>query len=139
MADADTESITLSTRGPHSPEYSRQVANAAAEAVRVLNHATLNHAAEALRYPSDADAVIEALATMAARLPQLLEQIADWLSQQGADGRLAVTHGPYGGYPGEAVDDVRSWLSEAKECTAGLHYALDQARQTTAAISAGGE
>jgi hypothetical protein len=55
--------ITLDPGGTHSPEYTAAVANAIPEAVRVLNHATIDRRNGALVYPADADAVIAALAT----------------------------------------------------------------------------
>src|ERR1017187_6163431 len=62
--------ITLDPGGTHSPECTAAVANAIPEAVRVLNHATIDRRNGALVYPADADAVIAALATAMQRLPQ---------------------------------------------------------------------
>ena len=133
-----SETVILSPGGPHSPEYTCQVANAAAEAIRVLNHATLNHADEALAYPADVDAVIEALATMHARLPQLYGQLAEWLRGQLAAGRLQIGYGPYRGDPAAAVGEIAGSLQLAAAGGDAAHLALGQARQITATISAAG-
>ena len=103
-----SETITLSPGGPHSPAYTRQLANAAAEAIRVLNHATFQTSSGALAYPAGVDAVIEALATMHARLPQLYGQLTEWLRGQLAAGRLQIGHGPFRGDPAAAVAEVAS-------------------------------
>ncbi len=132
----DAEPIILSTGGPHSSEYTRQVAEAAAEAIRVLNHATLNHAAQALRYPADADAVVESLATAAMRLPQLLEQLGYRLAEWGVAGRLKVTYGPWQGDCAGAVADIQQELYDAGHAINAAYEALNRARQVTATISA---
>ena len=131
-----SETITLSPGGPHSPAYTRQLANAAAEAIRVLNHATFQTSSGALAYPADVDAVIEALATMHARLPQLYGQLTEWLRGQLAAGRLQIGHGPFRGDPAAAVAEVAIPLQNAALGAGAVHQALGQARQITATISA---
>jgi hypothetical protein len=128
--------ISLNTDGPHSPEYTRQVAEAIAEAARVLNHATGNYAGEALEFASDVDSVIQSLATMAQRLPQLLDQLTDQLHQREADGLLAVGYGQFAGHPVRAVLMVETWLEDAKEAAGTLYEALNSARQVTSTLSA---
>jgi hypothetical protein len=131
--------IDLNTDGPHSPEYTREVGNALAEAVRVLNHATGSHAAEALEFPSDVDAVVQSLTEAAQRLPQLIEQLTQWLTEQRDAGRITVAYGPYAGKVDEAMTQVEPWLDGAQEAAAALASELDGARQNTATFAAAGD
>ncbi len=135
MPDTETP-LVLNTGGPFTPEYTKQVAGALAEGVRVLNHGTGNHTAEALRWPADVDAIVQSLTTMTERSPQLLEQIGDWLEEECAEGRLLISHGPWKGNPDETVTQVQSWLSGATEAAGELYAALNGARQVTATIGA---
>jgi hypothetical protein len=128
--------IRLSPDGPHSPEYTRQVASAAAEAVRVLNHATLNHPGQALAFPADADAVIGSISTAAQRLPQLLDQLREWLTGELTAGRLQVSYGPHAGSPAAAVGTAGQRLRYASAIASRLHLALKDAAETTSKISA---
>lgn len=79
--------ITLNIDGPHSGEYSREVARAAAEAIRVLCHATIG-TAPGLEYASDVDAIVGSLHSAAAGMEQLLRQAGAFLARLEADGRL---------------------------------------------------
>ncbi len=135
MPDTETQPV-LNTDGPHSGDYSRQVAALAAEAIRVLNHGTLNDRAGGLKYPADVDSVAASLARMASMLPQLLGQLSRWLEGQQEAGRLEVRHGAYMGDPAAAAASVAYWLNEAQGMAGGLHHALDKAHQVTAAIGA---
>lgn len=125
--------ITLNPDGPHSPEYTRQVAAAVAEGVRVLNYATRD--SEALQCPPDVDSVVQDLATTAQRLPQLLEQLSNWLGIDYAAGGVEVSHGPHAGNPREAVGQVRSLLGLAANTASSLYLWLDEARQITSTLS----
>jgi hypothetical protein len=98
-----TETVRLSPGGPHSPDYTREVASAVAEAIRVLNHATLSYFGEALAFPADADAVIGSLGAAPQRLPQLLDQVRGWLASELTAGRLQVDYGSYADDPAAAV------------------------------------
>jgi len=82
-----SETVTLSTLGPHSPEYTVTVADALAECVRVLNHATRSD--DAIGYPGAVYQVLGALYTATGRLPQLLSQLSGWLERETEAGRLA--------------------------------------------------
>jgi len=81
-------SVTLTTEGPCDPLYVLEVAEAIAEAVKVLNHLTRHH--EALGEPSDADRVIRELSSAVARLPQLTSQIAAWIRTEHAAGTITL-------------------------------------------------
>jgi len=82
----------LRTDGPHSPEYTREVGNLLAEAVRVLNYATLGDC-PGLEYPGDAYTLLGALYTATQGLPQLLGQVASFVTAQAAAGKLGDTQG----------------------------------------------
>jgi hypothetical protein len=86
MTDLTTDPAAL------TPEYTHQVGDLIAEAVRVLNHATLGDA-PGLDWPADAYDLIGYLKTAAERLPQLLTQIAAFLDGWQASGQLADTTG----------------------------------------------
>lgn len=83
--------ISLNTDGPHSPEYTQEVANALAEAVRVLNYATLGDA-PGLENPGDAYSLLAALYTATMRMPQLLQQVRSFLNDEASSGQLADDH-----------------------------------------------
>ena len=84
--------LTLNTDGPHSGDYSREVAEAGAEGIRVLNHASIRPAS-GLDYASDVDSILRNLQSAACRLPQLLHQLAGWLQSLHEAGRLADDRG----------------------------------------------
>jgi hypothetical protein len=131
-----SETITLNIGGPYSPAYTRQLAAALPEIVRVLNHATFSHAGGALAHPGDVDAVVEGLATAHARFAQLYGQLTEWLREQLAAGRLQVGYGPYRGDPAAAVREIAVSLQLAALSADAAHQALNQARQITATVSA---
>lgn len=83
-----------------------QLAEAAAQAVRSLNHATLPHLRgyENWRYPSDAYDVVGALHAMAAYLPQALEQIGHLVEQLHTTDQIRSDKG------GDGVVDVHAAL-----------------------------
>jgi len=85
--------ITLRTDPPYSPEYTREVGRALAEAVRVLNHATHPANVGGLGRPSDTYNLLGSLYTATQRLPQLFEQIAEYLRLQTESGRIGDTMG----------------------------------------------
>lgn len=98
----------------------------AAEAIRALNHATLP--STGYRWPSDVDAVIGELETLADRLLQALGQAANWLEQAleadrvGHDGGADVA---------ETVLTAVEWLGDASSSVLTLAYQLRYARGYT--------
>jgi hypothetical protein len=68
-----------------------EAANTAAESVRALNHATLS--GTGYEWPSDVGAVMNALTTLAQRLPQALDQAGRWLEREHNAGRVGHDHG----------------------------------------------
>jgi len=115
--------------------YVLEVAEALAEAVRVLNHQTLHGALES---PEDAGVVLSALATMAHRLPQLLDQVGHWLDAEAQAGHLEVTSGKFAGRPGAVANAVRILLDAAAGRFREAETALEAAHQVTAALAPAG-
>jgi hypothetical protein len=113
--------------GPHDDAATIALAQIAAEAVRVLNHATAAGRG-GLSDPVTVYAVTGQLATAAHRLPQLCGQLARWLAAENAAGRLACSAGRLD----YAVDDARVSLGHAARDAARLGEALDRAHRATA-------
>ena len=82
----------LRTDGPHSPDYTREVGNVLAEAVRTLNYATLGDC-PGLEYPDEADRLLRDVTTALDRLPQLLEQVRGWLGDRALAGVVGHDQG----------------------------------------------
>jgi hypothetical protein len=124
--------LNLSTGAPPDPAETRKLAETMAELARVLNHRTRHH--ESLRHPSDADRVVRELASMASRLPQLLEQVGSWLADEEAAGGVEVTSGQYAGRPAAAVTAARLRLDAARLEADELHGALEYAGHVLAEL-----
>ena len=123
-----------STGDPAEPVRPGDHAEAAAEAVRALNHATLRHGDPAgYEWPSDVDAVIGQLQLLAERLPQALQQAQGWLLDQLLAGR--VGHDTPGRKAGFAVGIAAGYLDEAATATASLAHALGQARRESSHLT----
>ena len=123
--------LDLSTGTAPSPERTLQLAETFAELARVLNHQARHH--EALRYPSDADRLIRELSAAAARLPQLLRQVAAWLNAEYEEGRIRMTDGgdKEASY---AVLSASSRLESASEYAAVLCQMLEHAASVTSTM-----
>lgn len=130
--------MDLSPDAPHTPDRTLRAAELAAEAVRLLNHAT-RHDRGGLKYPADADAVTASMAILVSRLPQLFSQIAGWLEGEQEAARLTVEYGPFEGRPRFAVGGARAMLDSAAEIAGDLHTALEHVHGITAAIAGGPE
>jgi hypothetical protein len=104
-------------------------AEAAAEAVRALNHTTRSSAG-ALTGPADAYAVLGNLALLAGRLPQALTQLREYIAAEHAAGRLRIVDGQHRGDPAAAVTDLARQLCWAASSAQALHAALEQAQTT---------
>lgn len=126
--------VVLNIDGPRDPGYTLEVAEAAAEAVRVLNHLTRSHAS--LEYPAEVDRLLRYLESAAARHQQLLSQITGWLETEQAAGRIRTADGAFISDPAEAVAEVRSDLSEARMAAEALRAALKHAASVTSDLRA---
>lgn len=106
----DTHHRGLNPYGPHSPEYTRHVADTMAEAVRVLCYAT--QFSEGLKYAADVYDVLGALVATAGGLEQITRQLADFLATQNAQGVLALDHG---GDVSAAITEALNALKSARK------------------------
>jgi hypothetical protein len=103
-------------------------AEAAAEAIRAINHVTLDNAA--LPYPSDAYRLIGALITLTERLPQALQQTARRINRWQDAGELGIDPGTaYAGDPDRAAVDAVAGLHAGAIAAGQLRDALSQARR----------
>jgi len=109
------------------------LASAAAEAVRGLNHATLNTGRTGWEYPSDAYEVIGGLDQMARGLPQALQQVSRLLFELDADGHVRSDHGPAA--VSEEVLTARTALRAASLATEQLVSALGRAHSATSPLA----
>jgi len=125
-----SETITLSTLGPHSPDYTRKIAWSLAECVRVLNYATASGADTGIAYPATAYEVLGALYTATGRLPQLLSQLSGRLERATEAGRLAEDR------HGDVIAAVAT-AQEALECAGGHIGAVTSALQAAQNAIAG--
>ena len=117
------------------PEYSvKDTAERAAEAVRLLNYLTLpGDGAPGLRYPADLYDIAASLKAAPARMPQLFAQLARWLQEELAAGRIAHDGGLD---PAEPVREVCGDLADADEAASALAAALDRVHNGMARLRA---
>ena len=109
-------------------------AEAAAEAIRALNHATLRHGDPAgYEWPSDVDAVIANLQLLADWLPQALRQAQGWLVDQQAAGR--VGHDTPDRKTEFAVAVVAGYLDEAISGATSLADSFARARRESSHLT----
>lgn len=127
--------ISLNTDGPHSPEYTREVADALAEAVRVLNYSTRSGEA-GLESPADAYSLLGALYTATGRLPQLVTQIVAFLAAQGGSGALADAHDRS---VATQIAEASYHLGHADGTATKLTAALQQAQQSISGLYVKGD
>jgi hypothetical protein len=127
-------SVTVNTDGPREPGYVLELAEAAAEIIRALNHITRDHAA--LRYPAEGDTLIRYLESAAERLPQLLDQVASWYEREAAAGRLRVVAGDWEGIPGMAVVALRMRADAGRMAAEQLGADLKSAAGVTTNLAA---
>lgn len=120
----------LNIDGPHSPDYTREVAATMAECVRVLNHATQK---DGLRDPADAYELLSYLKGAVGSLPQLLQQTHEFLDRSAEAGKVYDTHGRR---PAEVVADAHNPLASARMELDDLYRSLDRAQQAIANLAA---
>ncbi|MDH6122002.1 CHASE3 domain sensor protein [Kitasatospora sp. GAS204A] len=97
-----------------------KAARDAAEAIRKLNHATLNNAVSAPMVSS----ITQALLQLVDRLPQTLEQLGQQLKQRQAEDAIRMDTGEK---PADAVADVLAALEDALLDLGDLSNALHRA------------
>jgi hypothetical protein len=124
MATTNTDHVTVG-----------HLADRAAQAIRLLNHRT-RPATEGLAEPGDTAEIIADLASMAAMLPQLLDQLGHWLEHQQHAGRLRVdTYAPLPD-PAATVHALTDSLQHVNQCMQRAATALDTAHQHAAHLAA---
>lgn len=124
------EPLSLRTDGPHSSEYTKQVADALTESMRVLNHATLNH--HSLQFPSDVAYVVSSMATAVFGMEQLSNQLSHWLESEHDAGRVGEwVEGPNGGDADAAVDAARLQFEAVRESIQSLADRLNAIHSAT--------
>ena len=101
-------------------------ADAAAEAFRALNHATLP-GASGLSYPGDVYSLLAGLSLLAGWLPQALAQAETFLVAQLTAGRIVIVDGEHAGDPHDAVAEAEAYLHAARAAAHRLHVDLDHA------------
>jgi hypothetical protein len=123
------EALSLRADGPHSPEYTKEVADFLAEAVRVLNYATKG---DGLQYPSDVAHVVGALALATERTQQLLQQLSTWLGAEHEAGRIGEwSEGPHQGDGDSALLAARIQLDGVIGANRVLSQRLNAAHSAT--------
>jgi hypothetical protein len=103
-------------------------AEAAAEAIRAINHVTLHN--NALPYPSDAHRLIGELITLTERLPRALQQTAQRITRWADAGELGIDTGTdYAADPDQAAVEAVAGLHAGAIAAGQLRDALSQARR----------
>jgi hypothetical protein len=118
---------------PSRTEQAIDAAEQAAEAVRTLNH--LTRSPDPSAHPADTYLLIAALATLAQRLPQLLDQITDRLNQDLHPAQLRVDDWAPVREPAALLVGVASSLRAAGHLAHRLSVDLDTAQQAMAHLS----
>jgi hypothetical protein len=95
--------------GPHDDATTIGSARLAGELIRFLNYATRPHAG-GLTEPAAVYLLTGELAAAFSRLPQLLSQLGDWLTEEGSNGRL---HDDDGRPVCRLTDDACTALNQA--------------------------
>lgn len=113
----------------------KEYADAAAQAIRLLNHATIGPGA--LTTANEVDEVLVELAQLASRLPQAIDQTTRGLLELLNAGQLEHDAGlSMFDLDGE-IDEAATLLGNAIEAAQSLYRALDAARQITSHLSGG--
>jgi len=111
-----------------TPTSAQQAAETAAEAIRVLNHATRPGAAEV--DVTDVYNILAELALLAARLPQALRQLEDLLDDLVENDQVVIIDGDHAGDPVAVAAVAGHWLAAATGNAHELAHRVDQAQQT---------
>jgi hypothetical protein len=106
-------------------------AEAAAEALRNLNRATLGP--DGYQWPSDVDTVIGDLQVTAHRMQQALQQAARWLNRAEQEGRIGVDTPAVSST--ELIEALDNQLRAAVMSAADLASTLDGARRFTSHLT----
>lgn len=125
--------IDLDPDAPHDPKRTQQLADVAAEAIRTLNYATRGD--DGMRDPGDAYELLGTLAQLAERLPQLCQQIGDYLVGAQNSGELfEPADGPHQGSTTLAVMLTRDALGRAAGDALTMREAFRNAQSEIRAV-----
>jgi hypothetical protein len=116
--------LDLNAEGPHSGDYTRQVAAGLAECVRVLIYAT--RTTDGVPDPTVVYDVLGSLRDATARMDQLLRQLGDRLSDEHSAGQLWTDHGNPDAVLATTVDGIaaaRWWAPRLATDLAQAHSA----------------
>ncbi|MFI2347161.1 hypothetical protein ACH492_08900 [Streptomyces sp. NPDC019443] len=116
---------------PHKPLTAAELSDAAAKAIRDLNHAT-RQTNGGLEYPGDAYTTVANLSTVAMRLPQAFDQIRDFIDRLGTKGHLQSDNGLDD--LAQRLEDLRAAMATAGRCADALHTCLNQAHTALSPI-----
>lgn len=121
--------LRLSPDGPHSDDYTREVANGLSECVRVLNHAT--QSINGVDYPSTVYEVIGSVHAAVFGLDQLIRQLDARLVDQRDSGQLYDARGLDASM---TVAHARQALAETRALLPGLNAQLGRAHSATSEL-----
>lgn len=113
---------------PNGPD---DLARAACEAVRSLNHSTLPGQC-AIADHHEMCSVLADLSALLHTTPQALHQIGRWIARQHDEGRLWVVDGEHAGDPSAAIAAIRDALSDAASSCAVAARGVEDAHQVGA-------
>ncbi|QKV93966.1 hypothetical protein HUT19_21220 [Streptomyces sp. NA02950] len=115
---------------PQQTMPAAELSEAAAEAIRQLNHATLKWGS-GLEYPGDAYSTVANLKTLVQRLPQTFEQILAFLADLHDGGHLRSDRDPNADDDMAAVKAALDWAADDARNLAG---SLDSAHSALSPI-----
>ena len=108
-----------------------EAADAAAEAIRSLNHSPMRGAGYV--YPSDVDAVVACLEALTQRLPQALLQAEQWINARAEEGKVGDDRADVD--PVATVETASVYLTAARVEAGRLAQSLTRARNATAHLT----
>lgn len=117
--------------GPHSDDYTAEMARSFTESVRVLNHATMTR--PGLSWPSTVYTVVGDLAAGTAGLRQLFDQLGAFLDAEDTAGRLGDDRDPHRD-PADALARAHAHLTGARLAAAALSVALGEAQSALSGL-----
>ncbi|MFJ1717326.1 hypothetical protein ACIQGT_41005 [Streptomyces sp. NPDC093108] len=108
-----------------------QLADAAGDAIRALNHATLGSPRPDWEYPGDAYSVVGGVAYMAGMLPQAIDQIAQLLKRLEGEGHLKSDRDTLA----DDLEAAHDGLTIAAGAAETLRGALDRAQNGLGSVA----
>ena len=126
MTDQTPAELADQTPAELADQTPAEHAEAAAEAIRALAHATWASGDDGWQYPSDAYDVVGSLDQMAMRLPQALDQIARHIQRLAEAGRVRSDNG------GDGATEVNDALMALERA----HADAEQLEQRLATVHA---